>query len=688
MISIKNIILKNFLSTGAVAQALNFDRQDLTLILGENLDLGGDGNRNGVGKTVILQALSYALFGASINGIKKDNLINRTNGKGMMVSLEFSVNGVEYRVERGRKPNFLRFYIANDLQVVTDEAQGDSRQTQEAIEKVLKMSPEMFKHIVVLNTYTEPFLTLKANDQREIVEQLLGITILSEKAELVKAQVVESKDAIKVEEFRLKAVEEANKRIMEQIDGLKRRQRLWLDKKNIDLGVFADRYNELIAVDIEAEFRAHKDLLAYNENKKINDAYAALVTRQSTWGARQEQNIADLQVAYDKKNSIDINKELRKHIEVSEYNQRVRDKTAQDTDIKRALADSLRIEKEITKLKLEVASLTDHQCYACGQELHDEKHEHVLKAKEEALEIAVGGYNTALEHIRILNENKIVLGKMSATIYKTQEEAFRHSTELDAAAQKIAAKKAEPDPYADQLSEYSGVTELGERPKTVYSTETEAIQHQAEVDGLLVRMTTRHSEEDPYHDQITDMETKAIQPVDFTEMNRLSKLMEHQKFLQDLLTSKDSFVRKRIVDQNLVFLNSRLTHYLTKLGLPHTVVFNNDLTVSIEEYGREMDFGNLSKGESTRVILSLSFAFRDVWENLIFPINIVLIDELLDSGMDSAGCDAGISLLKQLSRDRNKSVFLISHKDDLISRVDNLIKVVKENGFTQIQQSD
>lgn len=154
MIKIKNILLKNFLSTGAVAQALDFNRQDLTLILGENLDLGGNGNRNGVGKTVILQALSYALFGASINGIKKDNLINRTNAKGMVVSLEFSVNNIEYRIERGRKPNILKFYIGDALQVTTedDAAQGDSRETQVAIEKIIRMSPEIFKHIVVLNT--------------------------------------------------------------------------------------------------------------------------------------------------------------------------------------------------------------------------------------------------------------------------------------------------------------------------------------------------------------------------------------------------------------------------------------------------------------------------------------------------------------------------------------------------------
>ena len=109
MIQLKNITLRNFLSIGAVTQAVDFDKKDLTLILGENLDLGGDGARNGTGKTTLIQGLSYALFGVPINDIRKDNLVNRTNGKGMMVTLEFTANGKDYKIERGRKPNILKF---------------------------------------------------------------------------------------------------------------------------------------------------------------------------------------------------------------------------------------------------------------------------------------------------------------------------------------------------------------------------------------------------------------------------------------------------------------------------------------------------------------------------------------------------------------------------------------------------
>ena len=235
MIHIKNLTVKNFMSVGNSTQAIDFDRKDLTLVLGENLDLGGDGSRNGTGKTTIINALSYSLYGQALSNIRKDNLVNKTNNKNMLVSLDFSVGGKDYKIERGRKPNLLRFFVNNQEQVITDEAQGDSRETQDAIEQTLGLSHDMFKHILALNTYTEPFLSLKANDQRTIIEQLLGITMLSERADKIKEHNRATKEGIIQEEFRIRAVQEANKRIEEQIESLKRRQTLWTTKHGEDI---------------------------------------------------------------------------------------------------------------------------------------------------------------------------------------------------------------------------------------------------------------------------------------------------------------------------------------------------------------------------------------------------------------------------------------------------------------------
>jgi DNA repair exonuclease SbcCD ATPase subunit len=152
--------------------------------------------------------------------------------------------------------------------------------------------------------------------------------------------------------------------------------------------------------------------------------------------------------------------------------------------------------------------------------------------------------------------------------------------------------------------------------------------------------------------------------------------------LYKLLTNKDSYIRKRIIDQNLSYLNARLSYYLDKIGLPHEVKFLNDLNVEIQELGRELDFDNLSRGERNRLILSLSWAFRDVWESLYQPINLLFIDELVDSGMDTSGVENALAILKKMTRESNKSVWLVSHKDELAGRVNNILTVVKENGFT------
>ena len=689
MILLKDITIRNFLSIGAVTQAVNFDRTDLTLILGENLDLGGDGARNGTGKTSLIQGLSYALFGVPINSIRKDNLVNRTNGKNMLVTLSFSVDGIEYKIERGRKPNLLRFYVNSTLQKQDeDAAQGENKETQAAIERVINMSADMFRHIFALNTYSEPFLALKNNEQRAIIEQLLGITILSEKAEVVKGLLTTSKDAIKTEEFRIKAVEEANKRIIEQIEGLKRRQRLWITKKDTDLAGFISMYDALARIDITTELQAHKDLVIYNKNKQINQNYMALVARSTAWFEKNQRDILELQKSYDKKNSIDIEAELNNHSLVTSYNQRVKDKATQDAEIKRATGDCVRYDKEIKKLEAEIAQLHEHKCYACGQELHDDQHTVVLAAKEEALALAVSCHNTALDHLVNLGENKIVLGKMPSTLYKTEAEAFKHSSELESINQKIADKQSEADPYAEQAAELlPSVTTAGKQPVTVYDTEAEAVTHSSTVDNLMTQIESKSNETDPYEEQIADMEQKALQVTNFDTMNALSKTMEHQKFLLELLTSKDSFVRKKIIDQNLSFLNARLTHYLDKIGLPHQVVFQNDLNVEITELGRELDFDNLSRGERNRLILGLSFAFRDVWENLYKPINTLFIDELIDSGLDTMGVENAIAILKDMSRRRQKSIWLVSHREELAGRVPSVLKVVKEGGFTSYNTS-
>jgi DNA repair exonuclease SbcCD ATPase subunit len=684
MIRFKNLTVKNFMSVGAATQAIDFDRTDLTLVLGENLDLGGDGSRNGTGKTTIINALSYALYGQALSNIRKDNLVNKTNGKGMLVSLDFFVNSTEYRIERGRKPNILKFYVNNEAQAATDEAQGENRETQEAIERILGMSHDMFKHVLALNTYTEPFLSLKANEQRTIIEQLLGITLLSERADKIKELNKQTKDGIAQEEFRVRAVQEANKRIEEQIESLRRRQGLWQKKQDSDLAYLVAQYDELLTIDIEVELLAHRDLAIWSANKTQQDTYNALVARETAWRQKHNTEIQEAGRAYLDKNSINIETELAAWTALLAYNQKAKDIADLEKYIARNVADEAKEQKVIDKLKAEIEELKAHKCYACGQDFHDTNHESVLLAKEKALqEAALQALSTNTQWIENTDALKALgnLGTKPTTYYATEAEAIRHSSELNSLKQTLDTKEAESNPFTEQLDELEEVV-VPPQPVTHYDTEAKAIEHRSRVNNLLDQITKKGEDKDPYSEQIDDMQKQALQVVSYDTINELTRLQEHQDFLLKLLTSKDSFVRKKIIEQNLSYLNQRLTHYLDRIGLPHTVKFQNDLTVMIEELGRELDFDNLSRGERNRLILSMSWAFRDVWESLYHPINLLFIDELIDNGLDTSGVENALALLKKMSRERHKSIWLVSHRDELAGRVENILKVVKENGFT------
>jgi DNA repair exonuclease SbcCD ATPase subunit len=578
MIQIKKLTVKNFMSVGNATQAIDFERRDLTLVLGENLDLGGDGSRNGTGKTTIINALSYSLYGQALSNIRKDNLVNKTNGKNMLVSLEFAVGAQEYKIERGRKPNVLKFYVNNREQEITDDAQGDSRETQDAIEHVLGLSHDMFKHILALNTYTEPFLSLKANDQRTIIEQLLGITLLSERADAIKEHNRQTKESIQQEEFRIRAVQEANKRIEEQIEALRRRQQLWTTKHEEEVQKLQAALEELQKIDIDVEITAHKDHKIWEQQRK-------------------------------------------------DFNDLV-------SQISRTKLDLGREQKSITKLESELAQLETHTCHTCGQAFHDSKHQLVMESKQKDLATA---REASQEHARLLAEMEIA---------------------------------------------HASLGTLGKPPRMFYDREEDAIHHRSSLAALQQQLEQKSTETDPYGEQIEEMTGQALQTVSYDTLNDLTRTQEHQDFLLKLLTSKDSFIRKKIIEQNLSYLNQRLTHYLDRIGLPHTVVFQNDLSVSIEELGRELDFDNLSRGERNRLILSMSWAFRDVFESLYQPINVLFIDEMIDSGLDTQGVENSLALLKHMSRERHKSIWLVSHRDELAGRVENILRVVKENGFT------
>jgi DNA repair exonuclease SbcCD ATPase subunit len=576
--------MKNFLSVGNNTQAVLLDDNGLTLVLGENVDQGMGGSRNGVGKTTLIQAIFFALYGVPLTNIKKDNLINKTNQRAMAVSLEYEVDGNRYRIERGRKPNFIR-YMVNDGLVNspdTDEGHGESKWTQAEIEKVIGCSHNLAKHIIALHTKTTPFLSLGAGAQREIIEELVAITQISQKSVALKKLIKDIGDEIKAEEVRIKTVADSNERIQKTINDLSFKSKMWDKERGKKLERLENEIIKLSEIDIEAEIANHrraKDWYTVSGEVQILEKEAVRLERQ-----------------------------------ISVVDERIANYVSQ---IERA---------------------GEHSCPMCGGEVHDSKHEEILL-----------GLNTKLASLT--GEKASLEGSI-----------MEIATGLEQAVTLLA--------------------ELGDEPVCRYGSLEEALNHRNTMDRLTRDLERECQVDNPYIDQIANLSESGLQDVDYKYLNELVRVKEHQDFLFKLLTSKDSFIRKKIIDQNLSYLNHRLGYYLGKLALPHEVEFKSDLSVEITQLGKDFDFEQLSNGEANRLILALSWSFRDMWESMHQPLNLMMIDELVDSGMDSQGMDSALEILKQTARERGKNIFLISHKDELVSRVEKILLVQKENGFT------
>ncbi len=362
------------------------------------------------------------------------------------------------------------------------------------------MTADMFKHIVALNTYSAPFLSLPSGDQRKIIEQLLGITLLSEKADLIKEKIRINKDSIQQEEFKVKAIEEANKRVQEQIDSLKRRQTLWQKQHDEALNKLVADYDELSKIDIEVELRSHKDLVVYNDLKRKQEQYDAILARQIAWKQKRDNDIAALQTQYDTLSNIDITAELQAHYDLKIYEANKIELESLHKTIKSLEASFKKDEALVLKLQEEIKTLEENKCYACGQDFHDETHASVINNKRDLLTVSEGDLAQTQNDLE-KNKNSIyVLGEKPATHYATETEAIKHSSELERIQQQIQTKKDEEDPYADQL--VGNVVVLPPMPVTIYDTEAEAVEHKTIVANLEKSIATKAEESDPYGEQI------------------------------------------------------------------------------------------------------------------------------------------------------------------------------------------
>lgn len=227
-----------------------------------------------------------------------------------------------------------------------------------------------------------------------------------------------------------------------------------------------------------------------------------------------------------------------------------------------------------------------------------------------------------------------------------------------------------------EIAELDGKIKYQNLPALFEIKSNHAVLH-AKLDGLEAAVN-------PHLETYALLEQEAKIEIDYAKLDNLKRRLEHQQFLLKLLTDKNSFIRKRIISKTVPFLNLQMNDYAEQLGLPHTISFMDDMSCEVSEYGRVLDFGNLSSGEKKRVNLAMSLAFRDVLHHLHSNINLLFVDEI-DASLDFTGVDNVISLFKNKTKAENLTSFIVMHRENVENRFQRQLVVHKKQGFSELE---
>lgn len=764
MIKLTKLSIRNFMSFGNVPQVLDLSEFPMTLIQGINRDKTdnepeseidnenassslSEKPSNGSGKSSILSALNYVIFGESIaNKIKKSNLVNKINKKNLEVSLEFEKDGTQYRIERGRSPEYLRFFVNGE-----DLAQGENKDTQEDINRAIGMSPDLFYQICLMTASAPTFMEMNAAGQREIIEQLLGVQILTDKAEKLKEKVKEVKQIIATEEVRLATVKSANDEIIKRNEIQKADYQNKLNEyeanRNKKIEEYEKGYKVLAEVDIEKEIENHK----FNESVNQIIADNAKITSDKNENTKKldglNVNLTNFKNSLENLSKINIEDEIKKHKEIEsiqEKNKEVSTKILEESnklnDVDRQLIEvshtltnlaqqNIGITNETKQLNEKIESenkiikdneenlkkIENNTCPTCGAKLTgentklSEKYNESIKVSNEKISgfrNQITENDNKLKEIKdridvqkklesSITENKTTISKgitelqgkiikdLPSVYYKDIKDVYEHQNKINLLNSEIEKTNKDIEEINKVIAGLV-VKPVPEKVKTFYETMQQAMVHSETMKNMQEQIDKIKKEENPYTELLKKCEKVELMPYDESLKKSSEDDLNHLDFLVKLLTNKDSFVRKKIVEQNLAYLNLKIKNYLQMMGSLHVVIFNPDLSFDITKFGESFDFAGLSRGEKTSVILALNFAFRDLYELINEPINVMFVDELIDNGLDKYSASNVISILQKYS-EQNKNIFVVSHRKDIQARMNRILTVVMELGFSEIQ---
>lgn len=735
-IKLHELTLRNFKSYGNNITTIKLDGDSVTLIIGKNYDasINGQSDSNGSGKTTILDGISYCCYDKTISKISKDDLINNINKKNMEVSLVLEPeDGTFYRIIRFRKNkerggNGISIYKGSSLEEVSydnlikenDQAEAGTADAQ--IEKIIGIPYDIFSRIVIFSATHEPFLSLPASsttnkaNQRDIIEELLGLTEISEKAEVLKKSISEDNKEIatlvKVEE----ELKKQRDKLKDQLSTIENRIVNWDDDKNIKLLNLNQKLETLSNIDFDNQLSLLNSLddvvsniRKFKEKNNINRPMIASlkdkISKSESWDGIHEATLDKLKNQIDSFELIDFDGQIKLLNEQDDLNKIIVTATNELNIVTKEAASATRAS---SKAADEIEHLQDNKCPYCKQQFADvkDKLNDLDKIIADNYVINNNAIKAMTKHSDTLSRARESLQEISSKLkFKQIDSIHKEKTKRQTIINEYESKSKITNPYADddigQLrSEYASLEkktsqitsileglssdEIDIKKKLQFNDKVELEKSKNKVEQLKIDIDKEQSAVNPHLSTYEDMKIITVDDSNSEKIDDLNNYVLHKNFVYKLLTKSDSFIRKSLLIDRLKLMNEKLREYLDVLGLPHKVEFTEELDARISQFGNELDYNNLSSGQKARVNIALAFAFRDVLQKRYGKLNFCILDECLDVGLSNVGVTQAVHMIKQVATKHKLSMFVISHRDEIASSFNNILEIELRNGFSEI----
>ena len=569
MIIFQTLRWKNLLSTGNSFTELNLTKSPNTLVIGNN----------GAGKSTMLDALCFGLFGKPFRKINKPNLLNSINQQQGVVEVEFSIGKKQYKVVRGIKPNIFEIWC-NGIMLNQDAAIKDY---QDHLEKfILKINYKSFTQVVILGSASfVPFMQLSPGDRRAIIEDLLDIGIFSSMNGIVKEKMSFNKN-----------------------ESLKTKYELDLAAEKIKLQKEA----------IEESKKHNEDEI----NKKKKEVFESI-----------EQN-------FTLQKDIEL---IQKHIDV--LNSKISDKLSTEKKVNQLIQLESKLESRLKKLDKEHKFYEEnHDCPTCKQSIVEAFRYSQLSGIDKTKGEVGTGLKEIETKIQKANERIEEIQTIVKHIQEHNNEIVKHNSTISAIHTYVGKLERE-------------IIELSTLRESIETENAKLKELKIEL-GLLVK-----------------------------KQQELSDEKQYLEYAGNLL--KDTGIKTRIIKQYLPVMNKLINKYLSAMDFFVNFNIDENFEETIKSRHRDdFSYANFSEGEKMRIDLALLFTWRQIAKmKNSTNTNLLILDEVFDSSLDTVGTDEFLKLLRDMDKDTN--VFVISHKgDQLFDKFKSVIRFQKKNNFSEI----